>query len=141
MRLKVILPLLFLGAGPLLAQENPIIHDGEYQFLRAQFAEAWDAQDVEVDARLAEIRAANGGQPPNFLYILIDDVSFGQMGERKMNYVMGIETPNINQLANRRHVADAHVYRTLMHANAGCDAYRSPPRPRWRRRGQGGAGG
>ncbi|WP_170763667.1 sulfatase-like hydrolase/transferase [Ruegeria lacuscaerulensis] len=99
MRLQHILPLLFLGTGPALGQDNPIIHDGEFQYLRAQFGEVWDTQDVEIDARLAEIRDANGGQPPNFLYILIDDVSFGQMGDRKMNYVMGIETPNINHLA------------------------------------------
>jgi len=99
MKLTDILPVLLLGAGSAVAQDNPIIHDGEFEYLRAQFGETWDAQDIEVEARLAEIRDANGGQPPNFLYILIDDVSFGQMGDRKMNYVMGIDTPNINQLA------------------------------------------
>ncbi|WP_170576013.1 sulfatase-like hydrolase/transferase [Ruegeria atlantica] len=99
MKLRTLLPLLFLTASPAMSQDTPIIHDGEFEYLRAQFGEAWDAQDAEIDARLAEIRAANGGLPPNFLYILIDDVSFGQMGDRKMNYVMGIETPNINQLA------------------------------------------
>ncbi|WP_170382004.1 sulfatase-like hydrolase/transferase [Ruegeria atlantica] len=99
MKLRTLLPLLILTASPAMSQDTPIIHDGEFEYLRAQFGEAWDAQDAEIDARLAEIRAANGGLPPNFLYILIDDVSFGQMGDRKMNYVMGIETPNINQLA------------------------------------------
>ncbi|WP_170578199.1 sulfatase-like hydrolase/transferase [Ruegeria arenilitoris] len=99
MKLCTLLPLLILTASPAIAQDTPIIHDGEFEHLRAQFGTAWDAQDVEIDAKLAEIRDANGGQPPNFLYILIDDVSFGQMGDRKMNYVMGIETPNINQLA------------------------------------------
>ena len=81
------------------AQENPIIYDGEFNFLRAQFGEQWDGQDVEVDARLAEIKEANNGMPPNILYILIDDVSFGQMGNRTMNYVTGIDTPNINEFA------------------------------------------
>ncbi|MES0826625.1 sulfatase-like hydrolase/transferase [Ruegeria sp. SCP11] len=99
MKLHTLLPLLILTASPAVSQDAPIIHDGEFEYLRAQFGETWDAQDAEIDARLAEIRAANGGQPPNLLYILIDDVSFGQMGDRKMNYVMGIETPNINQLA------------------------------------------
>ncbi|CUK09211.1 Arylsulfatase [Ruegeria denitrificans] len=99
MKLRTLLPLLILTASPALSQDAPIIHDGEFEYLRAQFGAEWDTQDAEVDARLAEIRDANGGQPPNFLYILIDDVSFGQMGDRKMNYVMGIETPNINHLA------------------------------------------
>ncbi|MBO9411749.1 MULTISPECIES: sulfatase-like hydrolase/transferase [unclassified Ruegeria] len=89
-----------LMAGASLAQDTPpIIHDGEFQFLRAQFGEEWDAQDAEIEAKLAEIREAKGGQPPNFLYILIDDVSFGQMGNRTMNYVTGFDTPNINDFA------------------------------------------
>jgi arylsulfatase len=80
--------------------QEPIIHDGEFEYLRAQFGEKWAAQDVEIDQRLADIRAANGDKPPNILYILIDDVSFGQMGTRTLNYVTGIDTPSINQLAN-----------------------------------------
>ncbi len=91
-------PVILMGAVA-IAQDAPIIHDGEYNYLRAQFGEQWDAQDIRIDARLAEIRDANGGKPPNFLYVLVDDVSFGQMGNRAMNYVTGIETPNINELA------------------------------------------
>ena len=82
-----------------VAEETPIVRDGEYRFLEAQFGEEWSKQDAVIDSRLAEIRKANGGKPPNILYILIDDVSFGQMGNRTLNYVTGIETPNINQLA------------------------------------------
>jgi arylsulfatase len=78
---------------------NPIVRDGEYRYLEAQFGEQWAEQDARVDKRLAEIRKANGGKPPNILYILIDDVSFGQMGNRTLNYVTGIETPHINELA------------------------------------------
>lgn len=78
-----------------------IIHDGEYYFLEAQHGEEWAGQDVALEERLAEIREANGGKPPNILYILIDDVSFGLMGNRAMNYVTGIETPNINDFAEQ----------------------------------------
>lgn len=99
MRLSAAVGGLALCATVASAQDNPIVTDGEFDFLRAQYGEQWDAQDVEIDARLSEIWAANGDQPPNILYILIDDVSFGQMGNRKMNYVMGIETPSINRLA------------------------------------------
>lgn len=84
--------------GSLVAGE--IVHDGEYQFLRAQYGEKWDAEDKEVDKALALIREKNGGKRPNILYILIDDVSFGQMGNPKMNYVMGIKTPSINQFSD-----------------------------------------
>ena len=79
--------------------EDRIIHDGEFEFLRQQYGEKWDAEDMEIDQMLTEIREKNGGKRPNILYILIDDVSFGQMGNRKLNYVMGIRTPQINKLA------------------------------------------
>ncbi|MCV6587301.1 MAG: sulfatase-like hydrolase/transferase [Marinibacterium sp.] len=92
------LPAMLLAASA-LAQETPIIHDGEYDYLHRQLGDTWAEQDAEIDARLAEIRDANGGKPPNFLYILIDDVSFGQMGNRAMNYVTGIDTPRINDFA------------------------------------------
>ena len=82
------------------AQDNPIIHDGEYRFIQAQYAETWAEQDTRIEARLAEIREANGGKRPNILYVLIDDVSFGLMGNRAMNYVTGIDTSNINKFAS-----------------------------------------
>lgn len=82
------------------AENGEIIRDGEYHFLAAQMGEQWATQDAEIDRQLSDIYAANDGKPPNILYILIDDVSFGQMGSRKMNYVTGFETPNINHLAS-----------------------------------------
>lgn len=83
------------------AHAADIVHDGEYYFVQGQYAEKWAAEDTEIDAKLAEIRAANGGKSPNILYLLIDDVSFGQMGQPTMNYVMGIDTSNINALATQ----------------------------------------
>ncbi|MGI9500196.1 MAG: sulfatase-like hydrolase/transferase [Geminicoccaceae bacterium] len=90
-----------LAATAVSAQDlDPIVRDGEYRYLEAQFGDAWSEQDTRINARLDEIRAANDGKPPNILYILIDDVSFGQMGNRTLNYVTGIDTPNINELAS-----------------------------------------
>jgi arylsulfatase len=88
----------FLMAMQLSAKE--IIHDGEYKFVKAQHGEAWAKEDKEIDAKLAEIREKNGGKRPNIVYVLIDDVSFGQMGNRAMNYVTGISTPRINKFAD-----------------------------------------
>ena len=95
-----IMALAFMLAIPLaVTQAEEIIHDGEYYFLKAQHGEKWAREDKEIDDRLAEIRAKNGGKRPNILYILIDDISYGQMGNRKMNYVMGIRTPRMNTFA------------------------------------------
>jgi len=79
---------------------DDLVHDGEYRFLQAQYGKQWAEQDAAIDAQLAEIRRANGGKPPNILYVLIDDVSFGTMGNRTLNYVTGIDTPNINKFAD-----------------------------------------
>jgi len=88
-----------LSAGAVAAkEEGQIIHDGEYYFLKAKHGEKWAKEDKEIDAKLAEIRKKNGGKRPNILYILIDDVSFGQMGNRAINYVTGISPPRINNL-------------------------------------------
>lgn len=92
--------MLAIGLNGVNAQDNPIIRDGEFEYLHAQKKEEWAEQDQRIEARLSEIREANGGRPPNILYILIDDVSFGQMGNRTLNYVTGIDTPNINTLAS-----------------------------------------
>ena len=85
-------------AMPAIAAK-PIVRDGEYRFLEAQYGEAWAKEDKEIEARLAEIRKNNGGKRPNILYVLIDDVSFGQMGKPAMNDVMGVATPRINDFA------------------------------------------
>lgn len=87
------------GTLPAMAQQEDLVRDGEYRFLEAQHGQAWAQQDARIDARLAEIRDAQGGARPNILYILIDDVSFGLMGQPAMNYVTGIDTSNINDFA------------------------------------------
>ena len=97
----LILAVALLLVNPLATAHaaKEIVHDGEYNFLKAQHGEKWAIEDKEIDAQLAEIREKNGGKRPNILYVLIDDVSFGQMGNRTLNYVMGIRTPRINKLA------------------------------------------
>lgn len=90
---------LFLFAP--FATANEIIHDGEFNYLKAQHGEEWAKQDKDIDAKLAEIRKKNGGKRPNILYILVDDVGFGDFGIPEMNYVRGTKTPNINKLADQ----------------------------------------
>jgi arylsulfatase len=89
---------MILGTSSVQAADK-IVHDGEYNYLKAQHGMRWSQEDKAIDAKLSEIREKNGGKRPNILYILIDDVSFGQMGNRAMNYVTGISTPRINKFA------------------------------------------
>ena len=91
----------WLGAGAVTAKEDgKIVHDAEYYILQAQNGEKWAADDKEVDKKLAEFREKNNGKPPNILYILVDDIGFGDMGIPELNAIRGYKTPNINKLAD-----------------------------------------
>ena len=78
---------------------NPIIHDAEYAIIKAQNGQAWAADDKAIDKKLAEIRKKNGGKPPNIVYILLDDVGFGEIGMDNLSVIRGYKTPNISALA------------------------------------------
>lgn len=92
---------LLLGVGVAAAKtDSKIVHDAEYYILEAQNAEKWEADDKEVDRKLAEFREKNGGKPPNILYILIDDLGFGDMGIPELNAIRGYKTPAMNKFAD-----------------------------------------
>ncbi len=76
-----------------------IVHDAEYNILKAQNGERWQKEDQAIDARLAEIREENGGKPPNIIYILLDDVGFGEIGMPELSVIRGYKTPHIDAFA------------------------------------------
>ena len=81
------------------AQDGAIIRDAEYYILEAQHKEAWAADNASVDAKLLAFRQKNGGKAPNIVYILIDDVGFGDLGIPELNAIRGYKTPHINKIA------------------------------------------
>ena len=76
-----------------------IIHDAEYAIIEAQNGVAWAADDKAVDEKLAKIRKKNGGKRPNIVYILLDDVGFGEIGMPDMAVTRGYKTPRISAMA------------------------------------------
>ena len=76
-----------------------IVRDTEYNILNAQHGEKWAADDAAVDKKLAEFSKQNGGKPPNFVYVLVDDLGFGDMGIPELNAIRGYQTPHINEFA------------------------------------------
>ncbi|MCA0906834.1 sulfatase-like hydrolase/transferase [Ruegeria marisrubri] len=85
---------------PAYAQDAPIAHDSEFYILQAQNKDAWEQDDNAVDQALAAFREENGGNPPNIISILVDDIGFGDMGIPELNAVRGISTPNINDFSD-----------------------------------------
>lgn len=94
---SALLALLTAIALPAAAQE--LVHDAEFYILQKQNAEKWQAEDEEINAKLAEFKEKNGGKPPNIFYILIDDIGFGDLGSKTLNSIRGYETPSINKIA------------------------------------------
>lgn len=82
-----------------LTVAKEIIHDAEYKILQAQNGKKWAADDKVLDKKLAEIRKKNGGKPPNIVYILLDDVGFGEIGMDNLSVIRGYKTPNMTSLA------------------------------------------
>ena len=82
------------------SKAGKIVHDSEYYILKAQNSKEWAADDKAVDKKLAEFRKKNGGKSPNILYILIDDIGFGDLGIPELNAIRGYKTPSINKLAD-----------------------------------------
>lgn len=105
--LVITLTSFLLSAGSIGAVE--LAHDAETYILEAQHAEQWAADDAAVDAKLEAFREKNGGKPPNFLYILIDDMGFGDLGMPELNAIRGYKTPHINKLA-RESMRMARMY-------------------------------
>jgi arylsulfatase A-like enzyme len=89
-----------LASIPAITAAKDIVHDAEYYVLERQNADKWAADNQTVDQKLAEFQQKNGGKPPNILYILIDDIGFGDLGIPELNAVRGYKTPAINQFAD-----------------------------------------
>jgi arylsulfatase len=97
-----------LGIGVLVslalaapARAGELIHDAEHYILAAQNGEAWARDDRAIAERLASLRSANGGRPPNIVYILLDDVGFGEIGTPDLTPSRGYSTPNIDAFARQ----------------------------------------
>jgi arylsulfatase A-like enzyme len=99
MKAVLIAPLTGLLLFGSFANADDLIHDAEYAIIEAQNGEAWAADDVTLDKKLADIRAKNGGKPPNIVYILLDDVGFGEIGMDNLSVIRGYKTPNMSALA------------------------------------------
>lgn len=110
------LPALCLGLTEAAADD--IVHDAEYYVLEAQNGDVWAAEDTDLQARLAELKE-RFGQPPNLIHIMWDDTAYGDLGIPAIQAVRGLNTPNINALAE-----DGMMF-TRMYTEVGCTPSRA----------------
>jgi len=92
---------LSMGLMSQVAFAKDLIHDAEYYVVEAQNGEKWASDDKATAKRLADLRKANGGKPPNIVYILLDDLGYGEIGTPGLTPSRGYSTPNIDALAKQ----------------------------------------
>ena len=99
-------------------ENNKIIHDAEFYVLEAQNGKKWATDDKALDNKLAELKKKHG-RPPNLIHIMWDDTAFGDVGIPAIQKVRGLETPNLNQMA------DEGMLFTRMYTEVGCTPSRA----------------
>src|SRR5210317_1019053 len=95
----ILLSVSLIACTTALAQD--IVHDAEYSILAAQRSEQWAADDRAIEKQLAEIRQTNGGKRPNIVYILLDDIGYGEIGTPDLTPSRGYSTPHIDALSKQ----------------------------------------
>ena len=91
--------MVFSSSIGLAKEKGRIVHDAEYAIIEAQNGERWAKDDKAIDDKLAELLKKNGGKRPNIVYILLDDVGFGEIGMDELSVIRGYKTPNMSTLA------------------------------------------
>ena len=71
--LSLVVPLGFIGTS--FAQQ----FDAPYYDLQKKNKDAWAAEDKQINAKLAALEE-RFGKKPNIIYVLADDVGWGEMG-------------------------------------------------------------
>jgi arylsulfatase len=95
-----------------------IVHDAEYYVIEAQNGERWTMEDKELDKKLEKLRKKHG-TPPNIVYLLWDDMAFGDAGIPEINKIRGFDTPACNKMA------DEGIFFTRMYTEPSCTPTRA----------------
>jgi len=98
--------------------QKQIVHDAEFYVLQAQHGDKWAAEDKTLDQKLAELREKHG-RPPNLIHIMWDDTAYGDVGIPAIQKVRGLETPNLNKMA------EEGMLFTRMYTEVGCTPSRA----------------
>ena len=73
--------------------------DGPYVALAKKNKKKWAAEDRQIDQKLAALRRKFGKQP-NIIYILTDDIGWGEVGWQGGGKHRGTPTPTLDKMAS-----------------------------------------
>jgi arylsulfatase len=80
------------------ADASAIQPDGPFLAAQGRHAAEWKQQDAEIDAKLAALEASFG-KKPNIVFILADDVGWGELGWQGGGKHRGTPTPELDKMA------------------------------------------
>ena len=86
--------------------------------IEAQNGDRWAGEDKDLDKRLKELKKEHG-KTPNIVYILWDDMAFGDAGIPAINQIRGFDTPSCNRIAKEG------IMFTRMYAEPSCTPTRA----------------
>ncbi len=75
-------------------------HDAPYYEFRKRNRDRWAAEDAKIDDKLAALKA-RFGKRPNIIYILTDDIGWGELGWQGGGKHRGTPTPTLDRLASQ----------------------------------------
>ena len=99
MKILVTLPMALTVAGALTDRANAQQHDAPFYAYQQHNRDAWAAADRQVDQKLAALRQ-QFGKRPNIIYILTDDIGWGELGWQGGGKHRGTPTPSLDRMAH-----------------------------------------
>ncbi len=97
--LSTLTAITFLGICTFPVSTLPIEADGPHIEFAKRNATAWAKQDNQIDTRLAELEK-RFGKKPNIIYILTDDVGWGELGWQGGGKHRGTPSPALDKMAH-----------------------------------------
>ncbi len=94
--------------GQVPVEKNGPQHDAPYYAFRKRNGDKWARQDKIIDGKLATLKA-KFGKRPNIIYILADDVGWGELGWQGGGKHRGTPTPTLDRMA-REGMRFYHAY-------------------------------
>ena len=73
--------------------------DAPYYKLEKKHGAEWANEDKAIDAKLAALEK-KFGKKPNIIYILVDDLGYGELGVQGGGAMRGAPTPQIDRMAH-----------------------------------------
>ena len=91
--------------------------------MEAQNADAWSAEDQDLDARVAALQDQHGTRP-NIVHVMWDDSAFGDIGILALSAIRGFKTPDLDRMR------DEGLRFARMYTEPACTPSRMDPRGR-----------